>query len=53
MTGFRDFITKRIPSGEIGTPEEVAKLVAGIADENLHFLNGETIYLDGGQGMNH
>jgi NAD(P)-dependent dehydrogenase (short-subunit alcohol dehydrogenase family) len=50
---FRDFITKRIPSGEIGVPEEVAKLVAGIADENLHFLNGETIYLDGGQGVNH
>lgn len=50
---FRDFITKRIPSGEIGTPEEVAKLVAGLADENLAFLNGETIYLDGGQGMNH
>jgi NAD(P)-dependent dehydrogenase (short-subunit alcohol dehydrogenase family) len=50
---FRDFITKRIPSGDIGTPEEVARLVAGIADENLQFLNGETIYLDGGQGMNH
>lgn len=50
---FRDFITKRIPSGEIGTPEEVARLVGGIADENLQFLNGETIYLDGGQGMNH
>lgn len=50
---FRDFITRRIPSGEIGRPEEVAALVAAIAAENLHFLNGETIYLDGGQGMNH
>lgn len=50
---FRDFITRRIPSGEIGTPEEVARLAACLADENLHFLNGETIYLDGGQGMNH
>lgn len=50
---FRDFITRRIPSGEIGRPEEVAALVAAIAGENLHFLNGETIYLDGGQGMNH
>ncbi len=50
---FREFITRRIPSGEIGKPEEVAKLVAAIAGENLQFLNGETIYLDGGQGMNH
>lgn len=50
---FRDFIARRIPSGEIGRPEEVAQLVAGVADENLQFLNGETIYLDGGQGMNH
>lgn len=50
---FRTFITKRIPSGEIGRPDEVAKLVAGLGDENLQFLNGETIYLDGGQGMNH
>lgn len=50
---FRDFITRRIPSGEIGKPEEVARLAAGLAEENLHFLNGETIYLDGGQGMNH
>ncbi len=50
---FRDFITRRIPSGVIGKPEEVGALIAAIASENLHFLNGETIYLDGGQGMNH
>ncbi len=50
---FRDFITRRIPSGEIGRPEEVGALVAMLAAENLQFLNGETIYLDGGQGMNH
>jgi len=50
---FRDFITRRIPSGEIGDPDEVAQLVAALASENLRFLNGETIYLDGGQGMNH
>ncbi len=50
---FKDFITRRIPSGLIGKPEEVGSLIAAIAAENLHFLNGETIYLDGGQGMNH
>ena len=51
--GIGKFIDDNIPFGRFGTPEEVAKLVAGLADENLHFLNGETIYLDGGQGMNH
>jgi NAD(P)-dependent dehydrogenase (short-subunit alcohol dehydrogenase family) len=51
--GFREYITKRIPSGEIGTPEEVARLIAGLAVENLAFLSGETIYLDGAQAVAH
>lgn len=51
--GFREYITKRIPSGEIGSPEEVARLIAGLAVENLAFLSGETIYLDGAQAVAH
>jgi NAD(P)-dependent dehydrogenase (short-subunit alcohol dehydrogenase family) len=47
-----DYMKSRIPTGEHGTPAEVAKLVAGILDENLSFLTGETIYLDGGQAVN-
>ncbi len=50
---FREFITRRIPSGEIGTPEEVGRLVALLYLGDIRFLSGETIYLDGGQGMAH
>ncbi len=50
---FRTFIQARIPSGRIGKPEEIARLVAAIFGEDLDFLTGETIYIDGGQSMNH
>ena len=33
------------------TPEEVARLVGGLFRSDLGFLTGETIYIDGGQGM--
>jgi NAD(P)-dependent dehydrogenase (short-subunit alcohol dehydrogenase family) len=44
---------ERIPAGRPGTPEEVAALVASLLAQDNGFLTGETIYLDGGQGMNH
>jgi hypothetical protein len=31
----------------------VAKLVAAIFSEDIPFLSGETIYIDGGQGIAH
>ena len=49
----RDFLAKRIPGGKHGTPEDVARLVAAIFTEDLLFLTGETIYIDGGQGIAH
>ena len=49
----RDYLAKRIPGGKHGTPEDVARLVAAIFTEDLPFLNGETIYLDGAQGIAH
>ena len=33
--------------------EEVARLVGALYAENIAFLTGETIYIDGGQGANH
>lgn len=44
---------QRIPVGAPGQAEEVARLVAAIFVERVGFLTGETIYVDGGQGMNH
>ncbi len=49
----REFLAKRIPGGKHGTPQDIAKLVAAIFGEDIPFLNGETIYIDGGQGMAH
>ncbi len=47
------WISRRVPLGRPGTPEEVARLVALLLDSGLGFLTGETITIDGGQGMNH
>jgi NAD(P)-dependent dehydrogenase (short-subunit alcohol dehydrogenase family) len=49
----RDWLRRRVPAGRPGTPEEVARLVALLFDPGLGFLTGETITIDGGQGMNH
>ena len=46
-----DFLKKRIPSGRAGNAEDVAKLVASIFSEDIRFLSGETIYVDGVQGI--
>jgi NAD(P)-dependent dehydrogenase (short-subunit alcohol dehydrogenase family) len=47
------WIKRRIPVGRPGAPEEVARLVGSLFRSDLGFLTGETIYIDGGQGMFH
>jgi NAD(P)-dependent dehydrogenase (short-subunit alcohol dehydrogenase family) len=47
------WMASRIPVGTTGTADEVARLVAVICAERIGFLTGETIYIDGGQGINH
>ena len=58
----RDFLTcesikkwigHRVPVGRTGTPDEVARLVVALFVAGIPYLTGETIYLDGGHGMNH
>lgn len=49
----KTWLAKRIPTGGAGSTEEVARLVGSLFTEDNRFLTGETIYLDGGQGMNH
>jgi len=49
----RAWLESRVPVGRPGTPGEVARLIAALLVEDIPFLTGETIYLDGGQGMNH
>lgn len=43
----------RIPTGAPGHVAEIARLIGAIYQENINFLTGETIYVDGGQGINH
>jgi NAD(P)-dependent dehydrogenase (short-subunit alcohol dehydrogenase family) len=49
----REYLDKRIPAGKPGSADEVARLVAALFRENLGFLSGETIYIDGAQGIAH
>ena len=49
----KTWLAGRIPTGGPGTPEDVAALVASLMTGAIPFLTGETVYIDGGQGMNH
>ena len=48
-----EYLKKRIPGGATGTAGDVATLVAAIFSEDIPFLTGETIYIDGAQGIAH
>jgi NAD(P)-dependent dehydrogenase (short-subunit alcohol dehydrogenase family) len=47
------FLEARIPTGGPGSGQDVARIVAALFGEDVPFLTGATIYLDGGQGMAH
>jgi NAD(P)-dependent dehydrogenase (short-subunit alcohol dehydrogenase family) len=49
----REYLAKRIPGKRPGTAADVARLVAAIFGEDIPFLTGATLYLDGGQGIAH
>ena len=47
------YLKGRIPVRAPAPPEDVSRLVASILSEEIPFLTGETIYIDGGQGIAH
>lgn len=49
----RAWMKSRIPTGGPGRVQDVARLVGAIMTEAIPFLTGETIYIDGAQGINH
>ncbi|WP_111731845.1 SDR family NAD(P)-dependent oxidoreductase [Roseovarius amoyensis] len=49
----RAWLQSRIPTGGPGQPADVARLVGAIFVEDIAFLTGETIYIDGAQRINH
>lgn len=48
-----EFLAKRIPRKKPGTPAEVAALVTLVARDEMSFLTGETIYIDGAHAIAH
>jgi NAD(P)-dependent dehydrogenase (short-subunit alcohol dehydrogenase family) len=49
----RAYLEKRIPSGLPGTADDVANFVAALYSSGIGFLSGETLYIDGAQGIAH
>lgn len=45
----RDFLAARIPAGGPAKPDAIARLIAALVAEDIPFLTGETIHVDGGQ----
>lgn len=41
----------KIPAGRLGTPEDIATLVAFLAGDSAGYINGETIHVNGGMYM--
>lgn len=49
----KKLLSERIPTGAPGKAIDVAKLVSALISEDIPFLTGSTIYLDGGQTFAH
>ena len=45
----KKFVLDAIPAGRIGEPREIALLALYLASEASNFMNGQTVYIDGGQ----
>ncbi|AMS45282.1 SDR family NAD(P)-dependent oxidoreductase [Aminobacter aminovorans] len=48
----QQWLRRRTLVGRPGKPDEVARLVGALFAERIGFLTGETIYIDGGHGVN-
>lgn len=44
-------IAGKIPQRRIAGPEEIASIICGVLASGCSYLSGETIYIDGAQGV--
>ncbi len=51
IQGFAATLQTKIPLGEFGTPESIAKLVTFLASDDASFITGSEINIDGGSNL--
>ena len=47
----KKILISKIPSGSLGTAEDVSNCVAFLASDMSRYINGETIHVNGGMYM--
>ena len=48
---FKKMLINKIPSGNLGTGDDVSNSVAFLASDLANYINGETIHVNGGMYM--
>ncbi|MDA9625079.1 3-oxoacyl-ACP reductase FabG, partial [Candidatus Pelagibacter bacterium] len=48
---FKKLLIDKIPSGDLGTGEDISNCVAFLASDMANYINGETIHVNGGMYM--
>ena len=48
---FKKILIGKIPSGDLGTGEDVSNCIAFLASDMARYINGETLHVNGGMYM--